>query len=73
MAMNTGARASYTDTNPNRENVEDAILLVSPKDVPLLKVIVGLNEAKDKAPKIDTLPEPCEGTKYEWINRFSLN
>lgn len=67
MAMNTGARATYTDTNPAVRNVEDLITLVSPRDVPLLKVVVGLAEANGKAPRIDTLGTPCISVKYEWL------
>jgi hypothetical protein len=67
MAMNTGARASYTDTYPNVRNVEDAIMLVSPLDVPLLKVIAGLQEAQAKPPRLDTLSQECVSTKYEWL------
>ncbi len=69
MALNTGARGSYTDTNLNVRNVEDLITLVSPKDTPLLKVIVGLGEAQGRAPRIDNLEFPCTSTKYEWINQ----
>jgi hypothetical protein len=48
-------------------NVEDAITLVSPLDVPLLKVIAGLQEAQAKPPRLNTLSQECFATKYEWL------
>ncbi len=66
-AMNTGAKASYTDTAPQVRDVQDLITIVSPKDVPLLKVVVGLAENNGKPPRIDTLSQPCFSTKYEWL------
>jgi hypothetical protein len=67
MALNTGARATYTDTLPQVRNVEDLITIVSPRDIPLLKVLCGLAEANGKAPKVDTLQNKCISVKYEWL------
>lgn len=67
MAYNVGQKTTYTDTNTQIRNVEDLIEIISPRDVPLLKVVAGLNEAAGKPNRVNTLPFPCTLTKYEWI------
>jgi len=58
----------YDDANagPNTmlRSVVPVFDLVSPRELPFLKLISG---GDDNSPALNSLSEPCTGTKYEWI------
>lgn len=65
MAYTVGGKTSYTDTGNQIRNCEELITMISPKDVPLLKVLVGMNELAGKPAKLDTIGEEVFNTKFE--------
>lgn len=57
-------RYTYSDTVTNERSVVPIIDLVSPKDIPLLRLLSG---GTDDRPALNSLSKPCTAIKYEWL------
>lgn len=62
--MATNIKATYSDTSTNIRNVVPVFDLLSPRELPLLKLFSGGDENN---PSLNSLSEPCMATKYEWM------
>lgn len=57
-------RYTYTDAVTNDRSVVNIIDLISPKDVPFLRLVSG---GTDDRPALNSLSKPCTAMKYEWL------
>ena len=55
---------TYSDAVTNVRSVVPILDLVSPKDVPFLRLIAG---GTDDRPALNSLSKPCTAMKYEWL------
>jgi hypothetical protein len=62
--MAAGTKLSTSDTTTQIRNVVNDFDLISPKEVPFLRLISG---GTDDTPSLNSLSVECQANKYEWV------